>query len=210
MSEATLRPHGVATHIRTHIFTLTIEARIASPGSGTDYLYTVTVKNDKIWFRASAPFYEGVYSDDNKVWVPVYEGPVSGYDGQKAEKTAEAIYKKRKEKEERKKEGERKEKEKARGSAKTSGGGSKQAGASSAAGTNKGKQVPSSTAATGGNVSKRGNKRKSNTQDPAVYDVQRILSKRTFRGEKQVKVLWKGYPQSEATWEPASAVLVED
>lgn len=36
--------------------------------------------------------------------------------------------------------------------------------------------------------------------------VERILDKRPHRGGAQYLVLWKGYPQEEATWEPASAL----
>lgn len=34
------------------------------------------------------------------------------------------------------------------------------------------------------------------------YEVERILGDRIFRGKKQFLVLWKGYPEDEATWEP--------
>jgi hypothetical protein len=34
------------------------------------------------------------------------------------------------------------------------------------------------------------------------YEVESILDKRTFRRQKQYLVLWKGYPQHDATWEP--------
>ncbi len=44
---------------------------------------------------------------------------------------------------------------------------------------------------------------------PDTYVVQKILDKKKFNGRIYYKVKWKGYPESEATWEPRTR-LIED
>jgi hypothetical protein len=41
---------------------------------------------------------------------------------------------------------------------------------------------------------------------PDTYKVEGILKRRTLKGRKEVLVKWLGYPESEATWEPASQI----
>lgn len=36
-----------------------------------------------------------------------------------------------------------------------------------------------------------------------VYQVEKIIGKRTRCGKKEYKVKWEGYPLSQCTWEPA-------
>ena len=44
------------------------------------------------------------------------------------------------------------------------------------------------------------------------YEVEQILSHRTFGRQKQLQYLvkWKGYPSSDNTWEPAENIHVDD
>ena len=44
------------------------------------------------------------------------------------------------------------------------------------------------------------------TYPAGVFAVERLLKVRTQRGKKQYLVLWEGYPEAEATWEPAAAL----
>ena len=37
-----------------------------------------------------------------------------------------------------------------------------------------------------------------------LYEVEYILKKRTVKGKKEYLIKWKGYPESESTWEPLS------
>ena len=37
-----------------------------------------------------------------------------------------------------------------------------------------------------------------------MYDVERIIDHRGEGDNREYKVLWKGYPADEATWEPVS------
>eukprot|EP00290_Baffinella_frigidus_P023438 CAMPEP_0180253008 /NCGR_PEP_ID=MMETSP0987-20121128/39353_1 /TAXON_ID=697907 /ORGANISM="non described non described, Strain CCMP2293" /LENGTH=401 /DNA_ID=CAMNT_0022221811 /DNA_START=232 /DNA_END=1437 /DNA_ORIENTATION=+ len=92
-------------------------------------------------------------------------------------------------------------------------GSKKGAPASAAAGGKNGKQAASSSAATGGK-NKSGTKRKRHQEadpgeDSVEYEVESILGERTIRGQGQVKVHWKGFPVSEASWELASSFLVQ-
>ena len=45
------------------------------------------------------------------------------------------------------------------------------------------------------------------TGDDEVFLVERILNKRTERGIKQCLIKWRGFPRSEATWEPKENIL---
>lgn len=40
--------------------------------------------------------------------------------------------------------------------------------------------------------------------DSNLYEVENILKKRTIKGKKEYLIKWKGYPESESTWEPLS------
>ena len=40
-----------------------------------------------------------------------------------------------------------------------------------------------------------------------VYQIEKIIGKRTKRGRKEYKVKWEGYPLSQCTWEPIENLL---
>mmetsp|Transcript_27034 Transcript_27034/g.61589 ORF Transcript_27034/g.61589 Transcript_27034/m.61589 type:complete len:309 (+) Transcript_27034:248-1174(+) len=200
--------------------------------SFAEYMYTVTFKNDTIMLRAAAPFCK-IDDTSKREWVPVYSGPVSGYDGTKAEEAQEALDESREEETVALKaanesggkdshlpglspplsplsSSEDESGGKGTSSAKAS---KKGAPASAAAGGKNGKQAASSSAATGGK-NKSGTKRKRHQEadpgeDSVEYEVESILGERTIRGQGQVKVHWKGFPVSEASWELASSFLVQ-
>ena len=44
----------------------------------------------------------------------------------------------------------------------------------------------------------------SSSDDQAAYEVEKILDKKKISGKVYYKVQWKGFPASEATWEPLS------
>ena len=41
----------------------------------------------------------------------------------------------------------------------------------------------------------------------AEYHVEKVLAHRTWKGQKQVLIKWKGYPNSFNSWEPASNLV---
>ncbi|XP_055353844.1 proteoglycan 4-like isoform X2 [Paramacrobiotus metropolitanus] len=56
-----------------------------------------------------------------------------------------------------------------------------------------------------------GRRPKSHKDDvPPAYEVEKILGKRVLNGECQYRILWKDYPESEASWEPVTNLQCDD
>lgn len=48
------------------------------------------------------------------------------------------------------------------------------------------------------------------SEEEEIYDVERIIKDRVFRGKKQYLIKWLGYPESECTWEDEDNIYCDD